>query len=99
MAKEKQTLSLDLKRTNETRNYLIEEMINDLMNKKHKNACRNLYYSSIFFFSFLLSVVVFQLVGVPVGITSSAVELKLFAITAGIKKYKSIIEKKGKKAW
>ena len=54
--------------------------------------------SSIFFFSFLLSVVVFQLVGVPVGITRSAVELKLCAITAGIKKYKSIIEKKGKKA-
>ena len=31
---------------------------------------------------------------VPVGITSSAVGIKLCAITAGIKKYKSIIRKK-----
>ena len=50
MAKEKQTLSLDLKRINETRNYLIEEIINDLMNKKHKNACRNLNYFKHFLF-------------------------------------------------
>ena len=35
--------------------------------------------------------------GIPVGITSSAVGLKVFAITAGIKKYKSVIRKKKKK--
>ena len=33
-----------------------------------------------------------SLVGIPVGITSSAVGLKIFAITSGIKKYKSIIK-------
>ena len=33
-----------------------------------------------------------------VGITSSVVGIKIFAITAGIKKYKSII-KKEEKAW
>ena len=38
-----------------------------------------------------------SLVGIPVGITSSAVELKICVITAGIKKYKSIIKKKEKK--
>ena len=38
-----------------------------------------------------------SLVCVPVGITSSAVGIKIFAITAGIKKYKSIIKKKKKK--
>ena len=38
-----------------------------------------------------------SLVCVPVGITSSAVGLKIFAITAGIKKYKSIIKEKKKK--
>ena len=38
-----------------------------------------------------------SLVGIPVGIAISAVGLKTFAITAGIKKYKSIIKKKGKK--
>ena len=30
---------------------------------------------------------------IPVGITGSAIGLKIFAITAGIKKYKSIIKK------
>ena len=39
-----------------------------------------------------------SLVGIPLGITSSAIGLKLCAITAGIKKYKSIIKKKKKKA-
>ena len=34
-----------------------------------------------------------SLVCIPVGITSSAVELKICAVTAGIKKYKSIIKK------
>ena len=38
-----------------------------------------------------------SLVGVPVGIASSAVGLKICAITAGIKKYKSIIKKNRKK--
>ena len=35
---------------------------------------------------------------IPVGITSSAMELKIFVITAGIKTYKSIIKKKRKKS-
>ena len=39
-----------------------------------------------------------MLAGIPVGITSSAVGLKICAIAAIIKKYKSIIKKK-KKAW
>ena len=37
------------------------------------------------------------LVCVPVGITSSAIGLKICAITAGTKNYKSIIKKKKKK--
>ena len=37
------------------------------------------------------------MLGIPIGITSSAIGLKLFAITAGIKKYKSIIKKKKNK--
>ena len=39
-----------------------------------------------------------SLIGIPIGITSSAIGLKVCAITAGIKKYKSIIKKKKKKA-
>ena len=34
---------------------------------------------------------------IPVGITSSAVGIKICAITAGMEKYKSIIKKKKKK--
>ena len=37
-----------------------------------------------------------SLVAVPVGITISAVGLKICVITAGTKKYKSIIKKKKK---
>ena len=37
-----------------------------------------------------------SLVCVPIGMTSSAVGIKHCAITAGIKKYKSIIKKKKK---
>ena len=38
-----------------------------------------------------------SLVGIPVGITSSATGLKICAITAGIKTYKSIIKETKKK--
>ena len=38
-----------------------------------------------------------SLAGIPIGIRSSATGLKICAITAGIKKYKSIIKKKKKK--
>ena len=39
-----------------------------------------------------------SLVGISIGITSSATGLKICAITAGIKKYKPITEKE-KEAW
>ena len=38
-----------------------------------------------------------SLVGIPIGITSSAVGLKICTMTAGIKKYQSMIKKKRKK--
>ena len=37
------------------------------------------------------------MIGIPIGITSSAIGLKFFEITVGIKKYKSSIKKKKKK--
>ena len=37
------------------------------------------------------------LIGIPIGITSSAIGFKISAITAGIEKYNSIIKKKEKK--
>ena len=39
-----------------------------------------------------------SLVGIPIGITTSAVGSKICVITAEIKKYKSIIKKKEKEA-
>ena len=38
-----------------------------------------------------------SLVGIPIGITSSAIALKICAITAATKNYKSIIKKKKEK--
>ena len=93
-----------LKKIDEIRNYLIQEINrNELMNKKHKNVCRVLNYTD------LLLVVIFKitgcrsipafasLVGIPIGVASFTIGLKICLITAGIKKYKSIIEKKRKK--
>ena len=47
---------------------------------------------------FLQSFVKFQFLHlrIPIGITSSAVGLKMCVVTAGIRKYKSIIKKKRK---
>ena len=73
------------------------------MNKQHKKVCRVLNYIdhlliliptvtgyvSIFAFAFL--------VGITIGNTRSEIGLKILVVTAGIKKYKSIIKKKKKK--
>ena len=70
-----------LKNIDETKNYLVEEINqNELMSKKHKNVYRA--YSS--------------LVGIPIGITSTAIGLKIWAIVAGIKMCKLIIKKRKK---
>ena len=75
------------------------------MSKKHKNVWATLNYIEQFLvlafkitgcisfssFAFLL--------GISIGILGSAIGLKTCAITAGIKKDKSIIKKKKKEAW
>ena len=73
------------------------------MCKKNKKVCTALNYiehflilsstitGCVFIFDFA------SLVGIPIGITSSAIGLKNCAITTVIKKYKSIIKKKKKK--
>ena len=73
------------------------------MSEKHKTVCRDLNYFEhfIIFDSALSSCVstsVFaSLIGVFVGIASSAVESKVCAITAEIRMYNSVIKKKKKK--
>ena len=94
-----------LKKVNEIRNYLIQETNrNELMSKKHKNFCRILNYIkhsliAIFTITGCVSISAFSsLVGIPIGISSSAIGLSIFEIPGGTKKYKSIIKKKKKKS-
>ena len=73
------------------------------MSRKQKKVCTTL--NSIEYFLILadtitgcISISAFtSLLGIPIGITSSAIGLKTWAITAAIKRYKSIIKKKEKK--
>ena len=86
-----------LKNINETRHYFLEEIEqNELMSRKHKKVDATLNY--IEHFLILASSIIFaSLPGIPIGVTSSAIGLKICAISSGIKKYKSIIKKKKKK--
>ena len=92
------------KEIDKTRNYFIEETKqNELRSKKHKKVCKALNYTknSLIVSSTVTGCVsisaLASLVGIPVGIASSAVTIKISVITAGIKKYKSLIKKKKKK--
>ena len=73
-----------------------------MKNIKHKK-CKDLNYVELLLLlastvTSCVSISAFaSLVCVPVGITSSVVGLKICAVTAGIKKYKSIIKKIKKK--
>ena len=72
------------------------------MNKKPKKICTTLNY--IKHWLILASVVTgcisisafASLLGIPIEITSSAMGLKICVITAGIKKYRSMIKKEKK---
>ena len=93
-----------LKNIDETRNYFLEEIKqNKLMSKKYKKVCTALNYIERFLtlpstITGCISISAFaSLLGIPIGITSSAIGLKICTITAGIKKYQSIIKKKEKK--
>ena len=93
-----------LKNIDETRNYFLEEIKQtELMSRKHKKVCTTLNYIEHFLIlastitGCILISAFASLLGIPIGITSSAIGLKICAITARIKKYKSIIKKKKKK--
>ena len=88
----------------ETRNHILEEIDqNELMSRKHKKVCTTLNHIEHFLIlastiTGCISISVFpSLLGIPIGVTSSAIGLKPYAITAGIKRYKSIIKKKKQK--
>ena len=73
------------------------------MSRKHKKVCTTLnYIEHVIILAFKITACVSNsafssLTGIPIRIASSASRLKICAITAGIKKYKSIIRRKKKK--
>ena len=88
----------------ETKNYSLEQIEqNELMSKKQKQFCTNLSYIEYFLtltstITGCISISAFaSLIGIPIGNISYARGLKISAIAAGIKKYKSITEKRKKK--
>ena len=90
--KENISQKLILENINETRNYFAEEIDqNEFMRKKHKKVSTTLNYIVHFLILALavagcISISTFaSLLGVPIGIMSSPIELKICAITAGIK--------------
>ena len=82
-----------LKNVDETRNYLFEEINrNELISKKHRNFCMTLNCTEYFLIlsstiTGCISISSFSsLVGILMGITSSAIRLKICVISVGIKK-------------
>ena len=85
---------------NEIKNYLIKEINqNESMSKNRQKVCTVLNYihHSLVSNSTITGCVSITLVGISIGIASSTIGLKICVITAGIKKYKSIIKKKRRK--
>ena len=72
------------------------------MSRKHKNVCATLSYVEQFLIltsaiTGCISTYAFaSLPGIPIGITSSTMGLKICAITSRIKKYNSVIKNKKK---
>ena len=104
MSEENISQEFRLKNIDEARNHLIEEISqNELVSKKLKKVCTTLNYIEHFLIlACTITGLVFisafaSLVDIPIAITSFAIGLKSCAITAGIKKSKSIIKKKEKK--
>ena len=99
----KENINLDFrpkKNACEMKNFLLDEYKpSELLNEKHEKVCGALDYFKHFliFVSAVHGCVTtsaFALLdGIPAGIASSALELKICGITAGMKKYKPITKK------
>ena len=84
-----------LNNIDEKRNYFLEEIQqNELMSKKHKKVCTTLSYIEHFLIlastiticiSAIFTISAFSsLIGIPIGMPSSLIGLKICAISAGI---------------
>ena len=101
MVKENISQKFKLKNIDETRNYFLKEIKqNELISRKHKKICTTLNYSENFLI--LASTIIgciwissfASFLGIPIGITSSVIGLRICAAAAWVKKCKSIIKKK-----
>ena len=99
-------ISREFKLTNidEARSYFVEEIKqNVFMSKKHKKVCEALNHVKHLLIlaskvTLFVSISVFaSLVGIHSCLAGSEVGLEICAMTAGIKKYKSMLQKKRKK--
>ena len=101
MSKENIYLDFRIEKIDETRKYLLEEIKNVNLMGEH---CEKVYRTLNYFEYFLICTspvtdcvsipASASVAGVPVSTGSSAVGLKICALTAGIKMYQSIIRKK-----
>ena len=77
----------------------------ELISKKYKKVCKilndteNLLILASTVTGYVSISALASLVGVPAGIASTGITIKMSVIIAGIKKYKSITKKKKKKTW
>ena len=101
MVEENISQEFRLKNKDEKMNYFLDEIEqNELMTRKHKKVCTTLNYIEHFLIlasaiTGCISISAFAfLLGIPIGITSSAIGLKFCLIAATNKTYKSVIEKK-----
>ena len=90
-----------MKNIDERRNYSLEEIEqNEPISRKHKKVCATLKYIEHFLIlsstiTGCISISAFvSFLGIPIGVTNSAIGLKICAIAAEIKKCKSTIRKK-----
>ena len=93
MPEENISQAFRLENIDETRSYLIEEINrNRLMSKKHEEVCTTLNYIERFLIlasavTRCVSISAFSpLIGISIGITGSAIRLKICAIIAEFKK-------------
>ena len=92
MPEENMNQEFGLEKIDEKRNYLIEGTNrNEVMSKKHKKVCRVLNYihDSLIAISTItgcVSIPAFtSLVGIPIGVTSSAIGLKIKKLSQELK--------------
>ena len=106
MPEESMNQEFSLKKTDEKRNYLIEEINrNELMGKKLKKVFRVLNCIQHLLLLIVISTITgcvsisafAFLVGISIGTTHSAIGFKICVIRTEIKKYKSINKKNKKK--